>query len=79
MDINATIEKNLPIIPHILAVHGLTGCDTVAIYHDIGEGMTLRVLRSNKYSISKVGNMNRFLQGIIRQATQFLRSCYGHP
>ena len=49
IDINASVDNYRAIMGHILAVHGLTGCDT-AIYHGIGKGETLKVLRSNPLS-----------------------------
>ncbi len=38
-----------------LSAHGLTGCDTVAIYHGIGKSVTLNVLRSG--TLPNVGDM----------------------
>ena len=46
IDNNASVDNNRAIMGHLLAVHGLTGCDT-AIYHGIGKG---KVLRSNPLS-----------------------------
>ena len=44
--INASVDNNRAIMGHLLAFHGLTGCDT-AIYHCIWKG---KVLRSNTLS-----------------------------
>ena len=49
IDNNASGDNNRAIMGHLLAVHGITGCDT-AIYHGIGKGKALKVLRSNPLS-----------------------------
>ena len=49
IDINASVGNNRAIMGHLLAVHGLTGCDT-AIYHGTWKGKALKVLRSNTLS-----------------------------
>ena len=36
IDIAATYESHIKIIPNFLAVHGLSGCDTVSSYFGIG-------------------------------------------
>ena len=46
IDIDKTVEKNLSIIPGLLAAHALSGCDTVAGYYGIGKGTVLKVLRA---------------------------------
>ena len=79
IDINASVDNNRAIMGHLLAAHGLTGCDTVAIYHGIGKGKALKVLRSNTHSLSKVGDITTSLPDVLRQATPFMLSCYGHP
>jgi len=34
VDIQASAKNTANIVPHLLAVHGLTGCDTVAKLHE---------------------------------------------
>lgn len=46
IDIDATVQENLSIIPGLLAAHALTGCDTVASHYGIGKGIVLKVLRA---------------------------------
>ncbi len=46
IDINASVEKHNGILQDLLAAHGLTGCDPVAMYVGIGKGIALKVLRS---------------------------------
>ena len=46
IDIDATVRKSMHIIPVLLAVHAISGCDVVASYFNIGKGIVLKVLRS---------------------------------
>ncbi|MES9879341.1 MAG: hypothetical protein ABW185_00475, partial [Sedimenticola sp.] len=46
IDIDATVQDNLLVIPGLLAAHALSGCDTVASYFGIGKGKVLKVLRA---------------------------------
>ena len=79
IDINASVVKHQEIMHDLLAAHGLTGCDTVAMYHGIGKGIALKVLRSGKLSLSKVGDVTVSVEEALVQATHFMLSCYGHP
>ena len=36
LDINAAAEEHSSIVPDLLAAHGLTGCDAVALYFGVG-------------------------------------------
>jgi hypothetical protein len=45
VDINASIVSNHEIMNDLLALHGLSGCDTVALYYGIGKSAAFRVLK----------------------------------
>ena len=77
IDINASVDKNRTIMDNLLAAHGLTGCDTVAMYHGIGKGVTLKVLRTSNLSLSKIGDITVSIEEDVVQATHFILSCYG--
>ena len=79
IDINASVDKNRTIMDNLLAAHGLTGCDTVAMYHGIGKGVTLKVLRTSNLSLSKIGDITVSIEEAVVQATHFILSCYGRP
>lgn len=79
IDINASVDRNRSVMSNLLAAHGVTGCDTVATYHGIGKGVALKVLRSNKHTLSSVGDVNSSVEEAVEQATKFILSCYGHP
>ncbi len=79
IDINASSQANLSIVPGLLAAHALTGCDTVASYYGIGKGKALKVLRMGQYSLSLMGNTNIPMSQygkLIEQASRFIMACY---
>ena len=51
IDIDATVQENMSIIPGLLAAHALTGCDTVASHYGIGKGILVKVLRAGNQHI----------------------------
>ena len=76
---NITVQANIELMPDLLAAHGITGCDTVATYFGIGKGIALKVLRSGKYPLNKIGDITSDLSDVTKQATQFVLACYGQP
>ena len=79
LDVNAAVEEHKSIIPDLLAAHGLTGCDTVASYFGIGKAVALKALRTGKYKLDLVGNMESEVTDVIDQSTKFMLACYGQP
>ena len=74
--INSTVNQHLD-IPNLLAVHGLTGCDTVAPYFGTGETVALNVFQSGAHTLSCIGDTNCTLSDIISQAISFIFACCG--
>ena len=77
IDIKATVDLHRDIIPDLLAAHGLTCCDTVAIYFGIGKAAALRILASGVHAPTYVGDTSHILTEITAQATPFILACYG--
>jgi len=77
IDINASVANNEEIMEDLLPMHGLSGCDTVAPYFGIGKGVALRVLRSQKHSLSLLGDITVELKDVVKQCTRFVLACYG--
>ena len=59
IDIDATVQNNLSIIPGLIAAHALAGCDTVASYYGIGKGIALKVLRIGKFPCTDIYSTQR--------------------
>ena len=78
LDINAAAKEHSSIVPDLLAVHGLTGCDTVASYFGVGKVAALKVLRHGQRSLNFLGNTGGPpFSEVVDQATHFMLACYG--
>ena len=78
MDIGATVDKHRDIIPGILAALALSGCDIVACSYVIGKIGALKALTGGKY-LSLLGEDDVDRIEVIREATQFISTCYSQP
>ena len=56
LDIKSTVRKHKDIIPSIVQMHALTGCDTVAQTYNIGKITAVSVLQKGT-SLTKLGNV----------------------
>lgn len=71
------MEKHKDIIPDILGLHAISGCDTVAATYGVGKLTALKVLWSGKYTLNHLGDRDAYLENVIDQATKFVLACYG--
>ena len=72
IDIGATAKQHADIAGQLLAVHALTGCDTVAFMWGIGKAKLLSGCK-----LLKVGNTEMPMDKVLLEATQFVARCYG--
>ena len=72
IDIQASVKNCENIVPHLLAAHGLTGCDTVAKLHGIGKGTVIKKLK-----VDRLGNLDSSVDEAVMEATKFIGACYG--
>ena len=72
IDMNESVGS---IMGSLLAVRGLTGFDTVATYHGIGESVALNVLGSGRPG---VGNKTLSVEEALVQSASVMLTCYGH-
>ena len=76
IDIQATVTSHRAVIPHLLAAHALTGCDTTAQYWGIGNAKTVKLLESG-YKLPNLGNTLASLSDFIKESTMFIAALYG--
>jgi len=57
VDIRATAEAHSDIADDLLAIHGLSGADTVASLHGIGKATVIRISKTGRFSLCKVGDV----------------------
>ena len=77
VDINATVEKYSQFIPSLLALHALTGCDTVPKYYGIGKKKAFNALVKNELSLANIGDIERTVDEILPVVGEFIALCYG--
>ena len=64
-------------MPNILAEHGLSGCDTVCSYFDIGKKTVINVVNKKNIDLSSVGFLHEHLENYLKGRINFLLHCYG--
>ena len=68
----------MDIIDNVLPAHVLYGCDTVSCLYVIGKGTVLKVLRSEQWSLDKLGVTQEQIDDVMPQCVSFIAACYGH-
>ena len=76
IDIAETVKEHLGIVANLLAMHCLSGCDTVAQLYSIGKGVALKTLKAGHF-LTKLGNLHIPMAEVISEATLFVAQCYG--
>jgi len=77
VDIRATAEAHNDIADDLPANHGLSGADTVASLHGIGKATVIKVSKTGRFSLSKVGDVTVDMKSVESQATNFICTAYG--
>ena len=76
IDIKATAEKNLDIVPYLLSAHAISGRDTVASFYQVGKSKVLKILKSG-CTLKYLGDEAAEIAQVIAEATHFIGLCYG--
>ena len=69
VDIRTTAEAHSDIADDLLAIHGLSGADTVASLHGIGKATVIKVTKTGRFSLSEVGDVTADMKSVEAQAT----------
>ena len=77
VDIRATAEAHSDIADDLLAIHRLSGADTVASLHGIGKATVIRVSKTGRFSLSKVVDVTADTKSVEAQTTNFICAAYG--
>ena len=77
VDIGATTAAHSDIADDILAVHGITGADTVASLHGIGKVTAINVAKKGICSLSYLGDAKASEEKVHEQATNFICNADG--
>jgi hypothetical protein len=63
-------------VPHLLAAHALSGCDTVAKPYGIEKKTVVKFLKRG-LMLNKLGDTSAAIEDVIKEATSFITACYG--
>ena len=74
ISINDTVKKHKPLIPELLSVHALSGCDTVPMYFGIGKKKALKVAATLKLSF--LGEIDATEDQYLSESRKFIAACY---
>ena len=72
IDIRATAAKHADVANDLLAIHGLSGADTVASLHGIGKGTALEIAKKGNCPPTSIGDTNAIMDTVLAQATKFI-------
>ena len=78
IDIKQTVVAQNDIIPHLLALHVITGCDTVSKPHRIGKTTALAALKGGHFP-PPLGHLSTSHEELIKKGNSFIGVCYGNP
>jgi len=76
IDIAEMAKEHSGTVANLLAMHCLSGCDTVAQLFGIGKGAALMSLKA-RHCLNKFGYLHIAVAEVISEATQFVAQCYG--
>ena len=76
-DIRATVESHNDIPDALLAIHGLSGADTVASFHGIGKATVANVAKKGCFPLFCIGDVHAEIKSVEAQATKFMCAAYG--
>ena len=62
-------------MPSLVALHAISGCDTVPMMFSIGKVKSLKVVE--KVPLIHIGEVNAELEEVIDKGKRFVGKCYG--
>lgn len=75
-DIKATVQKQAANSEQLLAVHAMTGCDTVSYMCGIGKATALKKMQAG-HLLESLGEEEADIEVVLTEATKFVGACYG--
>ena len=71
---NKSVAANRKVIPSLIALHALYGCDLVSMFR-IGKLKPMKAV--NKVPLKYLRNVNANLEEVIPEEKKFVAKCYG--
>ena len=76
IDVNAIVKQHAAVIPHVLAAHALTGCDTNSSMTTIGNATVFKRLQTFNECL-RLGEEEYLTDEVFTSCQRFASSCYG--
>ena len=74
-DIHSTAAFHNNIASVLLVIHELSGADTIAALHGIGEAMALKVAKEGQFSLCAIGDIEASI--VMSQTVAFISAAHG--
>ena len=75
--IGTTATAHSDIADDLLAIHGISGADTVASLHGVGKATVIKIAKRGTLSLSKIGDVKGNMKSLQAQATNLICAAYG--
>ena len=75
ISIKKLVNAKQHIMPSLVALHAISGCDTVPMMFGIGKVKSLKVVK--KVPLIHIGEGNAELEEVIDKGKRFVGKCYG--
>ena len=75
ISIKKLVNAKQHIMPSLVALHAISGCDTVPMMFSIGKVKSLKVVE--KVPLIHIGEVNAELEEVIDKGKRFVGKCYG--
>lgn len=75
VSINKSVHSNKKVVPYLIALHALSGCDTVPMLFGIGKAKALKAVE--KVPLQHIGDTNSTIDLVIQEGKRFVTKCYG--
>ena len=74
INIQRTVEKNVDIVPFLIPLHAISGCDSVPMLYGIGKGKALNTVKNTP--LIHLGDSSASLSDVIEEGKRFIAKCY---
>ena len=74
INISKSVEYNKEIVPSLVALHALTGCDSVPMMFGIGKAKGLKALKETP--LTCIGKKSCAMKDVLNEGFKFVASCY---
>ncbi|KAL8595126.1 hypothetical protein ACOMHN_019164 [Nucella lapillus] len=75
IDIPEMVKTHPVLIPQVLAIHGISGCDTVAACYGIGKTIAVNVSKKG-FLLNSLGVVDALWSDVEKETTEFMAAAY---